>query len=90
MVVAQLATGTVDTAQNCKAVVHEWSKPLAVRLWPASVHAGQSNVLCGYPSASHVVLRWIKGQMSDVAVRTQAEGDARENDLGHSEAPAAS
>ena len=81
--VAELATGPVDAAQDCKSVVDGWSKPLSARLRPDSVHAGQSKVLCGHPSASHVALRWTKGHVAeDAAVGPQAKRDARGNDLG--------
>jgi len=86
-VVAQLVTGPVNAAQDCKAVVDEWPKPLAVRLRPSSVHAGQSKALCAHPSAALVALRWVKGHLSeDAAVGAQAKRDARGNDLGDNEA----
>ena len=86
-VVAQLATGAVDAAQDCKAVVDEWSKPLAVRLRPSSVHAGQSKILCAHPSSARVALRWVKGHVNEeAAVGAQAKRDARGNDLGDKEA----
>jgi hypothetical protein len=86
-VVAQLAAGPVNAAQDCKAVVDEWPKPLAVRLRPSSVHAGQSKVLCAHPSAALVALRWVNGHLSeDAAVGAQAKRDARGNDLGVKEA----
>ena len=81
-VVAQLATGQIDAAQDCKAVVDEWSKPLAVRLHPSSVHAGQAKAMCAHPSATGVALHWVKGLVSeDAVVGAQAKRDARGNDL---------
>ena len=66
-VVAQLATDAVDAAQDCKAVVDEWPKPLAVRLRPVNIHAGQSNAVCAHPSAALVTLRWAMGHVSEEA-----------------------
>jgi hypothetical protein len=86
-VVGQLATGAVDAAQDCKAVVDEWPKPRAVRLRPASIHAGQAKTLCAHPSAAHVALRWVKGHVNEeAAVGAQAKRDARGNGLGDKEA----
>ena len=81
-VVAQLAVGDVDGAQDCKAVVNEWAKPLAQRLRPSSVHAGQSRELLAHESASHVSLRWIKGHVEeDAATGDDAQRDARGNGI---------
>ena len=60
-VVAHLAVDVIDGAQDCKGVVSEWTKPLAHRLRPSSVHAGQSRELLAHKSASLVALRWIRG-----------------------------
>jgi hypothetical protein len=89
-VVAQLATDVIDAAQDCKAVVDEWAKPLAVRLRPSSVHAGQAKALCAHPSAALVSLRWVKGHVSeDAAFGAQAKRDAKGNDLADKEADSA-
>ena len=85
-VVAHLAGAEVDGAQDCKAVVCEWAKPLAQRLRPSSVHAGQSRELCGHPSAALVSLRWIKGHVEEAAAPNEAARiDAKGNGLadGH-------
>jgi hypothetical protein len=75
-VVAQLATDVIDAAQDCKAVVDEWPKPLAVRLRPSSVHAGQAKSLCAYPSAALVSLRWVKGHVCEDAAKGNGLGDS--------------
>ena len=77
-VAAQLATGQIDAAQECKPVVEEWSMPLAVRLRPSSVFVGQSKDLFAHPSTAWVAFRWVKGYVSkDAAVGAQAKRDAR-------------
>ena len=68
-------------------MVHEWAKPLAHRLRPSSVHAGQSKELLAYPSASLVKLRWVKGHVEEEAAQgEQAKKDAKGNTIADSEA----
>ena len=60
-VVAQLANGACDVAQDCKGVVSEWQKPPKRQLRADSVHAGQARELHRHPSRVHVTMRWIRG-----------------------------
>jgi hypothetical protein len=88
-VVAHLAVDLVDGAQDCKGVVSEWAKPLAYRLRPSSVHAGQSRELLAHKSASLVALRWIKGHVEEeAAVGEDARRDARGNGTADAQANA--
>ena len=84
-VVAHLAVGEVNAAQDCKAVVQEWAKPLRQRLRPCSVHAGQSRELLRHSSASVVSLRWVKGHVEEAAaVGEEARIDGRGNGVADS------
>ena len=79
-IVVQLAVDKVDGAQDCKAVVNEWAKPLAQRLRTSSVHAGQSMALLGYETAKLVSLRWIRGHVEEAVTSSTGERtDARGN-----------
>ena len=83
------AVDVVDGAQDCMGVFIEWAKPLAYRLRPSSVHAGQCSELHAYKSVFLVALRRIKGHVEDeAAVGEDAHRDASGNGLADVQANA--
>jgi hypothetical protein len=87
-VVAQLADGACDVAQDCKGVVNEWQNPPPRQLRADSVYAGQARELRKYPSRAHVSMRWIRGHMLDKVNNPQniADLDERRDALGNAAA----